>query len=410
MYNESTMKPTDSPRPRFTASDEIREARPFYWIVMIVLAVLYVLAVSQSDALHRPDRLILFTVLMLFHAGLHWYSPHVVGNLRASIIYLTAQGGLVFALPLVAQADFLILGLSMALIGEAVGILWNVVWVTTAILVCLALAGLDLLLLSPNNVLPSWALTAVPMTVFVVVYVVLYSRQAQARAHAQALLDELETAHRQLAEYAIRVQDLTLSNERQRMARELHDTLAQGLAGLILQLEAANSHLANGRTDRAQSIMQQAMTRARATLADARRAIDDLRAGQDLETALREQVAHFTDATGIPCDLEVSLGAELPDAAREHTLRTITEGLANIARHSQAQHAWVSVQNTDGGLVVELRDDGRGFDPNKTSAGHYGLLGIRERAHLAYGTVDISSAPGKGTILRLHLPLGAQSP
>ncbi|MGE5264802.1 MAG: sensor histidine kinase [Acidobacteriota bacterium] len=404
------MKPTDSPRRRFAAEDEIREARPFYWIVMIVLAALYVLAVSHSDALHSPDRLVLFTVLMLVHAGLHWYSPRVVGNLRASVIYLAAQGGLVFVLPLLAQADFLVLGLSMALIGEAVGILWNVVWITVAILVCLALAALDMLLLSPDNPLPSWALSAVPTTVFVVVYVVLYSRQAQARAHAQALLDELETAHRQLAEYAIRVQDLTLSNERQRMARELHDTLAQGLAGLILQLEAANSHLASGHTDRAQSIMQQAMTRARATLADARRAIDDLRARQDLETALREQVAHFTNSTGIPCALDVALGSELPDAARENTLRTVTEGLANIARHSQAQHAWVSVHHTDGELVVELRDDGRGFDPKETSPGHYGLLGIHERARLASGTVEIKSAPGEGTTLKLHLPLGAPTP
>lgn len=404
------MKPTDPPRRRFTAEDEVREARPFYWIVMIVLAGLYVLAVTNSGALHSPDRLILFTVLMLLHAGLHWYSPRVVGNMRASVIYLAAQGGLVFLLPLVAQADYLVLGLSLALIGEAVGILWNVVWVTAAILVCLGLAALDLSLLSPDNPLPSWALSAVPMTVFVVVYVVLYSRQAQARAHAQALLDELEITHRQLAEYAIRVQDLTLSNERQRMARELHDTLAQGLAGLILQLEAANSHLANGHTDRAQSIMQQAMTRARATLADARRAIDDLRARQDLETALREQVAQFTDATGIPCALDVSLGSEVPDAAREHALRTITEGLANIARHSQAQHAWVSVQNTDGELIVELRDDGRGFDPKETAPGHYGLLGIHERARLASGTVEISSTPGEGTTLKLHLPLGALSP
>ena len=93
MYNESTMKPTELPRRKFTATDEIRQARPFYWIVMIVLAVLYVLAESQSDALHSPNRLILFTVLMLLHAGLHWYSPRVVGNMRASVIYLAAQGG-----------------------------------------------------------------------------------------------------------------------------------------------------------------------------------------------------------------------------------------------------------------------------------------------------------------------------
>ncbi len=392
---------------RFTSADEVREARPFYWIVMLVLAGLYALAVSTSPALVHPNRLILFTVLMLLHAGLHWASPRVAGNLRGGLVYLAVQAVLAFVLPLIAQSDYLVLGLSLALVGEAVGILWNLQRATVAIVVLLALAGLDLLILSPGGTLPSWALTAVPMCGFVIVYVVLYSRQAQARARAQALLEELQTAHHQLSEYAVRVEDLTRANERQRMARELHDTLAQGLAGLILQLEAANTHLTNGRTDRAQTIVQQAMTRARATLADARRAIDDLRIGQDLQIALQEEVTHFTDATGIPCALNVSLGSELPDAAREHALRAIGEGLTNIARHSQAQHAWVSVISAEGELVVELRDDGRGFNPDEIPAAHYGLLGLRERARVACGALEISSAPGKGTTLKLHLPLGA---
>lgn len=402
------MKPSITARQRFTSADEVREARPFYWIVMIVLAVLYGFAVSNSAALRSPERLVLFTLLMLVHAGLHWQSPRVAHDIRAGLVYLAVQGVLVFALPLIAQADYLVLGLSLAIIGEAVGILWNRVWVTAAILVYLALAASDLILLSADSTLLSWALTAMPMMFFTIIYVVLYSRQAQARSQAQALVEELETAQRQLSEYAAHVQDLTLVNERQRMARELHDTLAQGLAGLILQLEAVNSHLANGRADRAQSIVQQAMTRARATLADARRAIDDLRVGQDLETALRDQIAHFTDSTGIPCALDISVERELPAAAQEHALRAVTEGLTNIARHAQAQHAWVTVQSRGEELIVELRDDGRGFDPQAIPVGHYGLLGVRERARLACGTVDIDSAPGQGTVLKLRLPLGAQ--
>jgi NarL family two-component system sensor histidine kinase YdfH len=334
--------------------------------------------------------------------------------LRASAIYIVVQGALAFALPLIAQADYLVMGLFLALIGETVGILWNVTRIAIAVVMYLALAALDLLLLSENNSLATWALAAVPMTLFVIVYVVLYSRQTQARAHAQALLVELETAHHQLSEYATRVEDLTLANERQRMARELHDTLAQGLAGVILQLEAANNHLTNGRTDRAQTILQQAMTRARATLTDARRAIDDLRAAQtaprDLDETLREQVAHFADATGIPCALDLVLPSQLPDAIKEHTLRAVTEGLTNIARHAQAQHAWVNTRTANGELIIELRDDGRGFDPTAIPPGHYGLLGMRERARLACGTLDITSAPGAGTTLRLQLPLGDPSP
>jgi NarL family two-component system sensor histidine kinase YdfH len=128
-----------------------------------------------------------------------------------------------------------------------------------------------------------------------------------------------------------------------------------------------------------------------------------------LEAALREQVAHFTDATSIPCALNVSLKSELPDVTREHVLRTVTEGLTNIARHAQAQHAWINIRDTERELIVELRDDGCGFDPKKIPPGHYGLLGIRERVRLANGKLEISSAPGEGTMLKLHLPLGNPS-
>jgi NarL family two-component system sensor histidine kinase YdfH len=407
------MNISESPRQHFTSADEVRQARPFYVIVLVVLAGLYALAWSSSPVLHTPERIVPFTLLMLLHAVLHWNSPRFVGNTRASLIYLSVQGAIAFVLPLIAQGDFLVLGLFLALIGEAVGILWNAVRVAIAIAIYLALAAIDLILISPDRNLPEWALSAVPTMIFVVIYVTLYSRQAQARSRAQQLLEELETAHRQLSEYAVRVEDLTLANERQRMARELHDTLAQGLAGLILQLEAANTHLTNGNTERAQAILQQGMTRARATLADARRAIDDLRAGQtasgNLEASLREQVAHFTDSTGISCALNVAIGSELSEQAREHALRTVTEGLTNIARHARAQHAWLDVHSTASELIVELRDDGRGFDPKAIPAGHYGLLGLRERARLACGTLDIASAPGAGTTLALRLPLEGAS-
>ena len=132
------------------------------------------------------------------------------------------------------------------------------------------------------------------MIIFVVIYVTLYVRQMEAREKAQALAVELETANRQLTDYAARVEDLTIANERQRMARELHDTLSQGLAGLILQLEAAQAHLGQDHPAKAREIITDAMGQARRTLSEARRAIDDLRQSpqDDLDSALR--------ATGLP--------------------------------------------------------------------------------------------------------------
>ena len=111
-----------------------------------------------------------------------------------------------------------------------------------------------------------WALGTFPIVLFVVIYVTMYMRQIEARAQAQALAVELEKANQQLSEYADRVEDLTIANERQRIARELHDTLSQGLAGLILQLEAADANLSANHPEKARAIVQQTMDHARATL------------------------------------------------------------------------------------------------------------------------------------------------
>jgi NarL family two-component system sensor histidine kinase YdfH len=226
-------------------------------------------------------------------------------------------------------------------------------------------------------------------------------------------LGELETAHRQLTEYAARVEDLALVNERQRLARELHDTLAQGLAGLILQLEAVDKQFAHGRPERAQAIAAQAMQRARQTLADARRAIDGLRAGDpvNLSEQVRAEAEHFTAATGLPCELELAVSTPLSASLQEHAYRAVAEGLTNVARHARARQAWVSVAEVAGELEIVIRDDGVGFEPGEASgrAGHYGLIGLSERARLAGGALEVASTPGGGATLTLRLPTGERA-
>ncbi len=396
-------------------NEEVREVRPFFLIVMAVLVFLYGVAVYGSPDLRAPARLIPFTGLMLAHAILHWFSPRVA-FFRQGIPYLAVQGALAFVLTLLANDTTMILGLYVGLIGETVGILRNTRLAAVAVIFYLGLAAINFVLISGWQGLPLWALATALVAFFVVAYVSLYTRQAEARDRAQALLSELEAAHRELAEYAARVQDLTLAAERQRMARELHDTLAQGLAGLILQLEAANSHLASGRAERAKEILVQAMARARSTLADARRAIGNLRQGaaalEDLSEAVRQEADHFAAATGIACTLNLDSLPPLPDDVREHALRVVSEGLTNVARHAQAGQVWIRLTSGDGCLKVEVRDDGVGFDLADAAAqsGHYGLLGMRERARLAGGMLVVESALGKGTTLRLNVPMKAIAP
>ena len=387
---------------------DIREARFFFVIVTLAVGGMAALAVHNMPALRVPARLIPFASLVVVHIALYWISPSFMKSLRRTVVFLSVQAVLVFALTLFPRDFSIVLSLYPALLGIAVGMLREKRRVVVAVIIWLVLATSNLLLIQGRAALLPWLLYAPPLTLFVVIYVALYLRQVAARDQAQTLLRELETAHRELADYAVRVEDLTLAAERQRMARELHDTLAQGVAGLILQLEAADSHLAAGRAERAQGIVQQAMGRARATLAEARQAIGDLRAlpsTVDLADTLRHEVTRFTDATGIPCALDFALADSLPEATAEHLLRIVAEGLTNIARHAQAAHAWVNVTESDGGVTIEVGDDGVGFDPTATfdRPGHYGLLGMRERARLAGGVLIVESAPGAGTRVKTVL-------
>jgi len=387
---------------------DVREARVFFIIVTLALGGSAIMTFNAVPALRAPARLIPFVLLLMVHIALYWLSPSFMLSPRRMVGFLVAQAILVFIITLFPRDLSMILSLYPALLGIAVGMQREKRRIVAVVIVWLCLATLNLILVLGFAVLPTWLVFAPPLTLFVVIYVVLYLRQVEARDHAQVLLRDLEAAHRELADYAARVEDLTLAAERQRMARELHDTLAQGVAGLVLQLEAADSHLAQGRAERAQSIVQQAMVRARATLADARRAIEDLRvvpSAAGLEDALRHEVTRFTDATGIPCALDFALTGSLPEATAEHLLRIVAEGLTNIARHAQATHAWVNVAESDGGVTIEVGDDGVGFDPTVAfdQPGHYGLLGMRERTRLAGGMLVVESAPGAGTRVRTVL-------
>ena len=108
----------------------------------------------------------------------------------------------------------------------------------------------------------------------------------------------------------------------------------------------------------------------------------------------------------IACTTGLTSLSDRPAPLHEPILRVTNEGLMNIARHAQARHAWILVREEDAGMALEGRDDGRGFDPaGVTKQGrHYGLVGLRERAHLLGGGLELMSAPGAGTSLRVLLP------
>ena len=391
---------------------EVRSVRPFFWLLSVVLLGLFITTLVQNpQLLDRPGLLIGFSVLYLLHIVLHWTSPWMVHTQKQAFTYLALQGALAFTLSLIPSDPSLGQGLFLAMIGELVGIFRRSRTTVVGLIIFLSLSTISMWLNGGWESARGWLIVAGPMTLFVVVYVLLYVRQMELREEAQQLADDLAKANQQLKEYANQIETLTLVTERQRMARELHDTLAQGLVGLTLQLEAADSHLDHQNPERAQAIIRQAMDRARTTLAEARRVIDALRnendSEADLRAALLEEVNRFQSTTNIACEVSLKLTRKLPEIICEHLPKIVGEGLTNIARHARAQKAWVRVETVQDQLQLEIGDDGVGFEIQtaEEKPGHYGLAGMRERVRLAAGTLEISSQPGQGTRLVANFPL-----
>jgi len=384
-----------------------RDPRLFMGFMTLVIAGIYIATLVSTPTLRQLGRFVPLTALLLIHLALHWGLENIIKHPGRTIWYIIVQGMLALTISLLSNNIGMAFALFMGLIGEAVGLFGLTRQGLLAGAYYLVLLAVNLLQISGRNTSGTLILGTIPMAIFVVIYVTLYMRQNDAREQAQSLAAELEKANRQLSEYAAQVEDLTIANERQRMARELHDTLSQGLAGLILQLEAADAHLANNRDDKAQSIISNAMEQARITLADARHAIDDLRQPSldDLDSALRREIDRFTEATGIPVNFHSNPTSPLPASITETLVRTLTESLTNIANHAKAQTVDVDITAQDKNIILTIKDDGIGFDTSSIPSGHYGILGIKERIRLVNGNVQIQSKKDNGTTIRIDIPL-----
>lgn len=395
-------------KPSSHLSKVDRDPLIFMGFLTLVVGALYVISLVNVPELRQPETFIVFTLLVGIHVILHWYLYRIAERSSAWVTgYILLQGLLAFVISVISGALGMVFALFMGLIGESVGLLGIKRWGLLALTYYLILSMICFANLTGIDSVGGYWLMTIPVVIFIVIYVTMYMRQAEAREQAQALLVELETVNRQLSEYADRVEDLTIANERQRMARELHDTLSQGLAGLILQLEAADANLAADRSDKARVIIQQSMQQARATLESSRRAIDNLRQPEpeSLEEAIRREITQFSEYSGIPCETRLEIPGRYLEEVQEAVVRSVAEALNNIARHAEAQKVEISAVSENGGLRLVLKDDGKGFDPDNIPTGHYGILGIRERIRLVGGQMEINSSSQSGTTLILTIPL-----
>jgi two-component system NarL family sensor kinase len=197
-----------------------------------------------------------------------------------------------------------------------------------------------------------------------------------------------------------RSEELGAANERNRLAREIHDTLAQGLSAIALQLEAADALLDGGEElGRIQVAIRDALRLTRANLEEARRSVMDMRAapldGRELSEALAALIAEVNKGQQTQVDFEyIGRYRPLRAALEIGIYRLVQEALANIARHAGARSATVRLAMEPDVIRLTVEDDGRGFDTDHVVRNRFGLLGMNERVRLLGGTLYVESTPG----------------
>jgi signal transduction histidine kinase len=230
---------------------------------------------------------------------------------------------------------------------------------------------------------------------------------SEANRRLEAALAENAGLHEQLLTQA---REAGIMDERQRMAREIHDTLAQGLTGIITQLQAAAQ---GGRPADRDRRIEAAIRLARDSLSEARRSVHELRP-EPLETArlgeaLAEVAQRLSALHGVPAHVTTTgVPRPMPADVEVTLLRTAQEALANVAKHANATRVGLTLSYMEDEVALDVRDDGIGFDPAglpvSADGGGFGLTAMRQRVELLSGTLEIESESGVGTAISACVP------
>lgn len=223
----------------------------------------------------------------------------------------------------------------------------------------------------------------------------------------------LAQAHDQLRRHAAGMEQLSVSRERNRVARELHDTLAHTLSAMAVHLEATGSTLLRDQA-RGERMVAQARSLTLSGLAEVRRALKELRASPiedlGLVLALKTLGEQLEERAGVSLQTELPQGSlQLPPEIEQGVYRVAQEALSNVERHAHANNTLLGLRLDGDALSLVVEDDGCGFSVQAVAKERYGIVGMRERAELLGGELTIAGRVGGGTVLQLSIPAAALS-
>jgi signal transduction histidine kinase len=296
--------------------------------------------------------------------------------------------------PILRPFPFLFMGLLL--------VAWQYRW-QYILLVILVIAGLNLAVLWATSPPQSpfqgaVTITLIQTVIFLAVGFSITFLMSRLRKQQQSL----EAANTHLSHYASTLDHLATSQERNRLARELHDTLAHTLSGLSVQLETMKAYW-DVDNKAARSILDKSLLSAHAGLEETRRALKALRASplDDLGLTLAISNMAKESADRAKINLKISMADNIPALTpdiEQCVYRIAQEALTNVVNHAHANNLRINLEYVDGKITLYIRDDGIGFVVDSAGeTGHFGLVGMRERAKLIGGALNVTSKPGEGT-------------
>lgn len=381
-----------------------RESTVFQVASLIILAASAIVGFMQTSSTALRGAMV---VLLLAIALLGTRGPSEQSSTRQIHLYLGLQGALIAALLFLVPGWTMFPVLYCMLSYQAILYLSpnpGVLWIIAYVLVTAASFALRI----------RWAEGPIALVLYGAInaffgaYAYALLRANAARQESQDLLAELQDAHRQLQEYALRAEELAVVEERNRLAREMHDTIGHRLTVASVQLEGAQ-RLCPSDPEQAASMVGTVRQQVREALAELRATVAALRtpveADLQLRSSLRRLISHFEEATGltvhriVPEDL-----LNVPQTHRLALFRTAQEALTNIQKHAKASQVWFVLTVRDDAITLLIGDDGTGISLSGQPAG-YGLRGLRERAAQLGGELYLEPRQGGGSQLSLRLPL-----
>jgi signal transduction histidine kinase len=256
---------------------------------------------------------------------------------------------------------------------------------------------------SPDILMPLFAIFIRVLTLNLVAFMItelVYIQREQRR--------DLMRANLQLSQQALVQEQLAVSRERNRLARELHDTLAHTLSGLSVQLEAIHTVL-SPKQKQINQMVEQALYTAHNGLEETRRALKALRAEPLEDLGLQLAIQNLID--NIKARSRLNILAEFDgfpsfSSDEEQVIyRIIQEALENIVHHARAKNIWLKFQNEPESYSISIRDDGKGFDTSslRLKNDRLGIKGMKERAEMLKADLQVESQPGQGTLIQLNM-------